>query len=205
MSNAVPMVKALLVNLQGVIDIVQLSNEHFEIINRIEAGYCTNQLIKVRNRGISEVLKCRHVFIILKDSRFRPPPSPTIYMVEDLGPAEEMSDHSVEVGDSLYHVVGEEVFDSNRHFDEKITFFSSGFVLFPERRKGRAGIQAYFLIPTVQFPELEEKQEEIGIRGIVSVSPSSAADDFLRNAYELEKSPEYATILVGFNEVGPSG
>ena len=122
-------------------------------------------------------------------------------MVEDLNDTHVSSLSTLEVNGYRYHIVGEEIFDKEATFREKAVFISSGFVLFPERRKGRTKVPTYFLIPPVNFPELDWKRNVLQIDHVMSVSPSSVTDDYLRNSYNLSKSPEYATILVGFDDV----
>jgi hypothetical protein len=82
-------------------------------------------------------------------------------------------------------------------------FFGSDFVLFPERRLGRRHVPAFLVIPPIPFPELEEVKDVFGIDSIMSVSPSTRADEYLRGAYGFSMLPSYATILVGWD--APAG
>lgn len=50
------------------------------------------------------------------------------------------------------------------------------------------------VFPSVPFPELDH------VRAI-SASPSKNAHEFLMKTYNLEENDEYATIIVGFDEV----
>ena len=47
--------------------------------------------------------------------------------------------------------------------------------------------------------ELEEVKEIYKIDNIISVSPSTMADDYIRMVCEFSPSEELATILAGFN------
>ncbi len=193
------MVEDMLSGLTGVIDVSQILKKDLRLIEEKELTYSETHLVKLGNLGIRLVLKRDYVFVLLKDSHFRRPPSPTVYMVEDLNDTYVSSLNTIEVNSYRYHIIGEEIFDKEAAFREKTVFISSGFVLFPERRKGRTNVPAYFLIPPIKFPELDSKREVLQIDHVMSISPSSVTDDYLRNSYNLSKSPEYATILVGFD------
>ena len=72
------------------------------------------------------------------------------------------------------------------------------FVLYPERR-GSKITPAFFLVPPLPFPELAECREHFKIKDIVSVSPSSLADCYLRESFGFTKETTFATLLVGYN------
>ncbi len=72
--------------------------------------------------------------------------------------------------------------------------------MFPERRTG-TGVPCFFLLPPIPFPELECRQQELGIRHILSVSPSLAVDMYLRGLFGFARTNDLATILVGFDTV----
>ncbi len=87
---------------------------------------------------------------------------------------------------------------SRRPYAEKTLFLAESFVLFPERRAS-PGTPSFFLIPPLGFAELEERQEELGIRRIISISPSSQSDVILREACGFPGDTGCATLLVGFD------
>ena len=101
-------------------------------------------------------------------------------------------------------MIGEEIFCSAgapagpRRSDA--LFLADSFVMYPERRTG-AHVPCLFILPPIPFPELEHRQEELAISGIVSVSPSLAVDMYLRELFGFDRTNELATILVGFDPV----
>ena len=186
----------------GVIDTAVLEKHDIPAVIEAEEANEDNQLVKLVNLGVRQVVGREHIVVFVKDERFRKPPCPTIYMVEEAekpkGNIQNSTDY-IEVDGNYYYIVGEEVIDKNKQFDEKHVFFEESFVLFPKRRENRQQVPAYFLIPPVSFPELEEKKESLGITNIMSVSPSTKCDDYIRNRYDLPKRREFATILIGFD------
>jgi len=72
------------------------------------------------------------------------------------------------------------------------------FVIFPDRRSGPA-VPCFFLLPPLPFPELESRAAGLGIRDIISVSPSLAADAYVRDLFDFPPTNVLATILIGFN------
>jgi hypothetical protein len=52
------------------------------------------------------------------------------------------------------------------------------------------------MLPPVSFPELEGEAGSLGIRDVISISPSLAADTFLREAFGFPPTNDLATLLV---------
>ena len=71
-------------------------------------------------------------------------------------------------------------------------------MIFPERRSGPR-VPCLFLLPPFSFPELERQRPRLGIRDIVSISPSLATDALLRESFQFPLTNELATILIGCN------
>lgn len=200
-------IKDLLSGLSGVVAVKLLKDEHTQAIHAAEEEYEKLHVVRVSNLGLHVVLQRDLVFILLKDSSFRKPPVSTLYMVEELSPEEAKSyqvpDHLIQVQEQYFKVVGEEIMYKEKAYQEKTTYFNDDFVLFPHRRQGRQGVPAYFLIPPIPFPELEEVKEDMMIDSIISVSPCTITDTKLRDLYNLSGDTKYATILIGCNRVGP--
>ena len=97
-----------------------------------------------------------------------------------------------------YRVIGEEILPAHAPPVEPSIALSDGFVMYPGRRSG-GGVPCYFILPPLGFPELEERAAELGIRDVVSISPSVALDDYVRRELGLPPTNELATVLVGFN------
>ncbi len=133
------------------------------------------------NRGVAEVLSRDRVFCLLKDAAFRPPPEPTLLLVDDAGTV---------LGREL--VAGE-----SPPADRRVAFLGKDFVLYAGARpQGRYR----FLLPPVRFPELE------GVPGVVhavSASPDTPQDDLLRARHGFPEGRAYASILVGYDVRNP--
>jgi hypothetical protein len=192
-------IKQFLSSLPGVIETTRFDKKDIPVVLEAETANEGTQLVKLVNIGIREVVRREHIFLFLKDKRFRPPPCSTIYLVEEPEETTEPAAESVTCGGKRYPIIGEEVIDKNKTYEEEHMFFQEGFVMFPKRRRNRHNVPSHFLIPPVPFPELEEKKDYFSIKNIMSVSPSTTCDDFLRQQYNFSKEPKYATILVGFD------
>ncbi len=161
-----------------------------------EERYGATALLPVVNLGVQAVLERQLVLAVLKDRRFRPPPAPTVYLVEDLeGDCPETTGAVLRVGERRFRVLGEEVLDPARAYAEKTMRLGSSFVLFPERRSS-AKAPSYFLVPPLGFPELAEAGPELGLERVISVSPSAPADSLLRELCGFPADPGQATLLV---------
>ncbi len=129
------------------------------------------------NRGVAEVLSRTRVVCIFKDARFRPPPEPTVLLVDEVGTV---------LGREL--VAGESP-PANR----RVAFLGKDFVLFAGARP-RGPYR--FLLPPVPFPELEAVG---GVLHVVSASPDTPQDDYLRGRLGVPPGKEHASILIGFD------
>lgn len=192
-------IEVLLSGLNGVIKVSQIANNSRDKINSLENDYGKGSIIGLLNLGIMMALECDVVYAILKDSSFRPPPGPTVYMVEDHVKGDEKKNHIIKIREKNYHIIGEELIGKTLPEDEKYMFISDDFILYPERRKGRAKHPAYFLIPPIEFVELEMVKETQRISNIISISPATMADEYIRELCDFSPREDYATILVGFD------
>ena len=53
------------------------------------------------------------------------------------------------------------------------------------------------MLPPIHFPELEREADRLGVARIISISPSLAADTFLRESFGFPLTNTLATLLVG--------
>jgi hypothetical protein len=141
---------------------------------------------------------------VLKDRLFREPPRPTVYLVEEDRGSGEGSQRCLTVEGDRYRIVGEEVLASRLPYSEKTISLGDSFVIFPDRRSGDR-IPSHFLVPPLEFPELESVAASLGITGVLSISPSAQADTFLREACGFSSDPSLATLLVAFDLAGTTG
>ncbi len=131
------------------------------------------------NQGVKEALSRSRVLCLFKDSRFRPPGEPTLLLVDEHG-----------------GVLGREVVSGetppNRE-ERRFAFLGKDFVLFADRKpSGRPR----FLLPPVRFPEIEELP---GVDRVVSASPDTPQDEYLRERLKVPTGSQYASVLVGYD------
>ena len=195
-------IKKLLSELKGVISIAQIYPANKDKIIELENNYEKSGVVGLQNPGIRMVLQCDTVIAILKDSSFRPPPGATVFMVEEeIGGKITEKKHLLTINKKNYHIIGEELIQKKPTEDEEYMFISDDFILYPNRRKGRSKNPAFFLIPPLGFHELEARRDLLKIKNIISVSPSTMADDFIREKCNFSTRNDYATILIGFDKI----
>ena len=189
----------LIAGLNGIAGVCPVRPEVLDRVVAQEARYEKGNFIPLSNLGVREVRERDAALALLKDNHFREPPGPTVYLVEEAGEANTPARaHLLEVGERSFRILGEEVLASRQPYREKTIFLADSFVLFPERRVAPR-IPSFFLMPPLGFPELEQRQEELGIRRVISVSPSALSDQLLREACAFSPDTALATLLVGFD------
>jgi hypothetical protein len=150
-----------------------------EGIRQIEGGIKSQIGLDVVNEGVNQCLTRQHIICVIKDTRFRPPPEPTVLMMGDTD-----------------LVIGTEILPGqhDRYKEmENICWLGDDFVVFTDKVPKD---KEFFLMPPVSFPELERID---GARNIVSCSPSPLSDLVIKNYYDLKDDPKLASILVGFD------
>jgi hypothetical protein len=175
---------------------VQLSDEQRRRAVELEARHEQASVIPIRNLGVRLLADRTACFVLLKDSTFRSPRVPTVYLVEEDAP--DGCANLLTVEGRRYAVVGEEVVSGGGPSSEATIPLDSSFVIFPDRRRG-ADVPCVFLLPPIAFPELEAVEALLGIRDVVSISPSLVTDGYLRDAFGFPPTNDLATLLVGFN------
>jgi hypothetical protein len=183
--------------LEGIVAAELLTSTDRRKILEIDGVYKQSTFLPLKNLGMEIAAKRDRVIVLLKDPSFRKPPAPTVYMVEE---EEEnpVDGHVLHIEHKHYRIIGEEILDSNRKYAEKYISLGDSFVIYPERR-GSNIKPAFFLVPPLTFPELDERREHFKIKDIVSVSPSSLVDDYLRESFGFVKDKIFATLLIGYN------
>jgi len=170
--------------LKGVLDVQKLSEEDKKALLEIEFSR-KGDMLPVVNTGLEECMKKDFYLAVLKNEEFRSPPIPTVLLVTDKG-----------------MVLGQELIspdEKKKYQDRKDAYFlSPEFVIFKPDKTTRSmqREKECFLLPSVPFPELDNID---GILDVVSCSPSTAGDSYLKDKYGYPQDPHIATILVGFS------
>lgn len=186
----------ILSGISGAVAVVRLDDGSRQRVIELESLHEKKLSLPVRNLGVSLMAGRDACFVVLKTGTFRPPKSPTVYLVEEGG--EREGDHLLAVAGRRYTIVGQEVTRDVPRSGEHVISLDESFVIFPDRRTAR-NVPCFFLVPPLPFPELERVSGELGLKGIISVSPSLVSDAFLRETFRFPPSNRLATLLVGFD------
>ena len=170
-------------NLDGVLEVYQLKPEDILKIIDIESQR-KEELIPVFNKGIQEGFKRDVTLVIFKKGYFRPPESPTMLLIFD--------------GEVLGHDIFTDEDKNKFKKDEDVKFLSEDFIIYKDvlhNHNLEKGTE-YLLLPPVPFPELDEFKE---ISDVVSSSPSTPSDEYLKEKFGFKQNSSSATIFVSFN------
>ncbi len=187
-------IERILRGLPGVVAVARLDDRQRRRAVDLEAQVQRSSVLPVRNLGVAMLAERPLCFALLKDSTFRPPGVPTVYLVEEGAP--HGSPHELTVEGVRYAIVGEEVMDGAPAYAEATIPLDTSFVIFPDRRSG-PDVSCFFMLPPIHFPEIEREADTLGVTGIISISPSLATDTFLRESFGFPPSNALATLLVG--------
>ena len=191
-------IASLLKRLTGVLEAERVADEMRHEIDELESRYEHSAFLPISTLGIHSVLARDEMWVILKDSQFRPPPRPTVYMVEELDEHGAPDEQILTVEENTFRILGEEVLPGCEKLHQDARPIGDGFVFYPQRRNNPK-IPSYFLIPPIEFRELEESRDRLSITHVVSVSPSTLTDQYIRTALGFPHDADYATVLIGFD------
>ena len=183
--------------LSGIVGVKPVQRADMEQVVALENRYERSSLVPTKSLGVRIAAARGAAIGIIKDSRFRKAPQPTVYMVEESAGSDAPPDHILLVEGKRYLIVGEEGFASRLPYSEGTISMGDSFVIFPNRVS--SGVPAFLMVPPLRFPELEANADQLGIRGVLSVSPSPPADSYLREICGFPADPSMATLLVAFN------
>ncbi len=178
--------------LKGILDVGVLNEDVKKNVLQIEAER-TGDLIPVINLGVKECLERQYTVAIIKNTEFRPPPTPTVQFVDNKG-----------------NLLGEEIVNAEqkRKYEEngEAKLFQNDFVLLKDKNDIEEDLKSQrleenptkqaFVLPPVQFIEIEELEDT---DDVVSSSPDPLADLFLKKYFGFEDDPKLASLLVGFD------
>ena len=171
--------------LDGTVDVRKLSDDDKEALIKIESSR-NNDIIPVLNKGLEECLSREFCLVLLKTEEFRIPSEPTVLLVTDSG-----------------RILGQEVIsleDKKKYSDnDKVVFLSNNFIIFkPDNMSRSVGVEKQlFILPSIPFPELNDVTT---ISDVISCSPSTLGDKYLKDKYNYPDDPHLATIIVAFSK-----
>jgi hypothetical protein len=171
--------------IDGTLDVQKLSDQDKEALIKIESSH-NNDIIPVINKGLDECLSKEFCLVLLKTEEFRIPPEPTVLLVTDSG-----------------RILGQELIspeDREEYADkDNVIFLSNNFIIFKPDNMARSAVveKELFILPAIPFPELDNVMT---ISDVVSCSPSTLGDRYLRNKYSYPDDPHLATIIVAFSK-----
>ena len=168
----------VLSSIKGVRHAFYLSKDMRSGLARLERSYPSIGPLTVENDGVVACLARENVACIIKDKTFRGPPHPTVVLVNDTG---EVIGRELLPGERLGAGIG------------RTLMLGKDFVIFADK-SGSKG--ARFVLPAVPFREVEEIK---GTENVVSSSPSTPGDSYLRRKMGLQEDPKLASVLIGFD------
>lgn len=168
----------VLSGIKGVKHSFFLTKEMRDGLAELESRYPSIGPLTVQNEGILTCLRSEHVACIIKDKTFIGPPHPTVVLVNDSG-----------------EVIGRELLPGEKQpkGPGRTLMLGNDFVVFADKRASKG---ARFVLPPVPFKEVEEME---GTCSVVSSSPSTPGDSFLRKRARLKDDPKLASVLIGFD------
>ncbi len=170
--------------LDGAIDVQELSEEDRKALMKIESSP-NNDIIPVVNKGLNECLSREFCLVLLKTEDFRIPSKPTVLLITNSG-----------------RILAQELISpqDNRKYahNDNVIFLSNNFIIFkPDKLTRSVGEKELFILPAIPFPELNDV---LTIKDVVSCSPSTLGDKYLKDKYNYPDDPHLATIIVAFSK-----
>lgn len=187
-------IERILHGIPGVVSVARMDDRQRRRVADLEERLRRSPILPVRNLGVELLADRPLCFAVLKDATFRPPRVPTVYLVEEEPPLD--APHVLTVEGVRYAIIGEEVIDGAPPYAETTIPLDTSFVIFPQRRRG-PDVSCTFVLPPIHFPELEREADRLGVARIISISPSLAADTYLRGCFGFPPTNALATILIG--------
>lgn len=174
----------ILNNMKGVLKTVELSNKDILNIIDIEDEEREINFIPVINKGLQECFKRDKSIAIFKRGYFRNPSTPTLLLTFD--------------GEILGHDIFKKEDKEKYENDEDVMFLSDDFIIYRDvlQNQNLKKGNELFILPSVPFPELEVLEN---LSDIISSSPSTFSDEYLKKEYGYEGDSSVATIIVSFN------
>ena len=171
--------------LNGAVDVQVLSDEDKKALIKIETSR-NNDIIPVVNKGLHECMSKEFCLVLLKTEEFRIPSEPTVLLVTDSGQV---------LGQELISPEDREKYAQN----DNVIFLSNNFIIFKPDNINRSAVgeKQSFILPAIPFPELDDIMT---ISDVVSCSPSTLGDAYIKNKYNYPDDPHLATIIVAFSK-----
>lgn len=180
----------LLSKIPGFVSMTKVSSGDLNFIIKSESEYENSRLLgfnKVENTGVKETLKSKSIYAVAYYSIF-------------FEASKNMESTSSVVIESDGKLIGEEVYDEEKLEDlrksNNAIFLGKNFVMYKDRMRISRG-DANLILPSKSVPHLHGLQ---GNYNVVSGSPSSKVDHYLKNKMSVSDDPDIGTVLVGISE-----
>ncbi|MDV0445877.1 hypothetical protein MmiAt1_14780 [Methanimicrococcus sp. At1] len=176
------LVKEFLLQVKGVEDVLIISDEDKKTIEQLEEEAKGNVLMGMGegdNQGIAEVFKREHILCFTTNKEYIWPEPPNVIMMqggEMIGFDCAENEICTYENDPDYMIMGT-------------------FVMNKAKTVGNTGK------PIVVLPPKPYNLGEIEVEDVVLGSPSTPSDEYIREAYNFEKSNEKGTFFLGFNKI----
>jgi len=183
----------LLSKIPGFVSMTKVSSGDLDFIVKSESEYESRDLLgfnKVENTGVKETLKSKAIYAVAYYPLF-------------FEASKDIQSTSSVVIVSDGKLIGEEVYDDKKLEDlrksNNAIFLGNNFVMYKDRMRISRG-DANIVLPSKSVPNLHSLQ---GNYSVVSGSPSSKVDYYLKNKMGISENPDIGTVLVGISEKKP--
>lgn len=148
-----------------------------------------NEMISLINKGLQEAFDKEHIIVVINDKRGYVIPD------EDLIPTLTLQTESGKI-------IGEEIYDPDEleelQDDPEAYFISEHFVTYPNM--STPGEKQFFIVSELYDElECEKKIRSLSSKLVIS-APSTEADHYIKDCYDISHEDRITTMIIGFDE-----
>ncbi len=148
-----------------------------------------NEMIPLINKGLQEAFEKEHIIVVINDKRGYIIPD------EDLIPTLTLQTENGKV-------IGEEIYDPEEleelQDDPEAYFISEHFVTYPNM--STPGEKQFFVVSQLYDElECEDKIRSLSTKMVIS-APSTEADHYIKDCYDISHEDRITTMIIGFDE-----
>lgn len=153
-----------------------------------------DELIPLINKGLQEALDLEHAIIVIKDKRGITIPT------EELIPTLTLQSESGQI-------IGEEVYDPEEleelKDDPNVYFLSDNFPTYTNLTI--PGEKQFFVVSQMKGEFEYELELRQSVDKLIIAEPSTEADHYIKDCYNISHEEKIATRVIGFNEKNTAG